>query len=352
MNTISTQALSAIQTAITATSKNIANANTEGYKREDVSFSSKDGNVQAEIKRSYNEFIDRSYTNSVSKLSEANVKNEAADNINTIVSDNHTTLREAFTQYKETDSPVHKDAVESILKEIEDEVQEVKSNNLQQLKADVESLNFYSEQLAEVNSKLASDANAEHLLDLRDMYLEEMSELGSITTNMQANGSVDVFTDKGNTLVIQDKSNTVTVQRDPSTNHYNLKTNNSTIDLESGSIGARQEIVNDSTVTEATKQLSEDITTMLNDGSYKVGFVTDFSTELLVSAGNNAVAADMTVRGAEADFMHYNEKRQEADGVDLEKEITSLMQLRTAYEANIKVMQTTDAMFRSLINSF
>lgn len=229
---IGTSGLLAFQRALNTVSHNIANVNTEGYSRQSVELATRPpqptgygfvgtGVETVTIRRSYDAFVETSVRSSTSAAAEFEAYHALASQLDNVVADADTgvnaSLQRFFNAVQDVaDTPASPAAREVMFNEAQllatqfnelaswiDSVRRQVNNELQ---SGVSQLNQFSRAIAGLNEAIVIEQGRANqppndLLDQRDTLIRQMSELVSVTTLEQDDGSVNVMIGTGQTLV-------------------------------------------------------------------------------------------------------------------------------------------------------
>ena len=226
--------LLAAQRSLTTVSHNISNVHTEGYSRQRVELVARQpqfngfgyigsGVEASSVRRITDQFLNSQLRTSSSSVSENNAFLTLASRVDNMLANDETGLSTSIQNFfaalqdvNDLPSSVASRQVliseaESLatrfqfldlrLSELADEVQ-IK------LGEDIKDINTIAGSIAEINKNIVRATNAasgelpNDLLDQREMLILELSELVSVTTVEQNDGSVNVFIGKGQPLVI------------------------------------------------------------------------------------------------------------------------------------------------------
>ncbi len=224
---IGKRAILANQTALSTTGHNIANANTQGYTRQEAVLQSSrpltyQNNIQigtgvevAQFRRIRDDYLDMQYRNEQQKASYWEAKSFALANLETVF--NETTdsglnielnrLWQSFQELgKQPDNLSLRTAVLANGKNIADHLNELsKSIDFQaeilekQIDGTATELNTIIKQVAELNNQISKIVEAGNqpndLLDKRDLLLDNLAKLANIQTSSAQNGMVDISID-------------------------------------------------------------------------------------------------------------------------------------------------------------
>jgi flagellar hook-associated protein 1 len=315
-----TSGLLAFQRALSTTGHNIANVNTSGYSRQRVEFETQSpqlsgaGYIGTGVKtdavvRMYDQFlVDRVRTSTASSsglamYSEyagrvANVLGDASAGLNgalesffnavQAVANNPTSVPERQVLLSDAESLVTR------FQYLDGQLSATRSEVNAQLGAMVGEINTLSQSIAGLNKDIviatgrAGGQPPNDLLDARDVLLEKLSSLVSISTLAQDDGAVNVFIGNGQSLVTGFNASTLSV---------------------SGSVydATHKEIL----ISAGSSGGAAVITGSINGG--RLGGVLDFRDEILNPAQNN-LGRIAVVLGTEFNLQH-------AQGMDLDGDL-------------------------------
>jgi len=226
--------LMAAQSALNATSNNIANANTVGYNTESVNLStapaiaSNGGYVgqgvnTATVTRSYNQFATQQVTSTTSAYAQANTLSTLAFGVDQTLSDKTTGLSGVLSNFSSATTGVANDptslsarqallsAAGSVTQQINSLSSQLTTLNTQtngQVLASVSNINAYATSIAALNTQIVAATNSSTngqapntLLDQRDALVAKIAQQANVSTITQANGSINVMIGSGQTLV-------------------------------------------------------------------------------------------------------------------------------------------------------
>ena len=219
---IGSSAIDAYQRALTTTSNNIANLNTEGYSREEVALSAGTpanrgtiylgtGVVIDGVKRAYSDFAGANLRNSYSALNTQDPLVQYANRITDVMGSANSGLAQALDQYFSAAQAVSAapassdmrsqyltsaDGVAARFRELASQLDGVATDTREAINADVSEINTLATQLATVNGQLRrKDREANQpptLLDQRDKLLNDLAKVVGISVQTKINGEVSV----------------------------------------------------------------------------------------------------------------------------------------------------------------
>ncbi|NKF21760.1 flagellar hook-associated protein FlgK [Solimonas marina] len=239
-------ALLAYQTALSTTSHNIANANTTGYSRQRVELTSKLGQGTASgyvgagvdvatVQRITDSLVNARLQTSTSAYARIDVYSTYASQIDTLLSDSSTNLSTPMQSFFDaanalSSTPTSTSARQAVLSSaktltdrvtlLQSQLDSMNSDLNQSLSTTVESINTNTEALAKLNTQIINAQSQSggqppnDLLDQRDQLVQQIAEQVGITTAVQDDGSLNVFTASGQALVLGGKSTALGVSSD------------------------------------------------------------------------------------------------------------------------------------------
>ena len=225
------------QRALATTSRNIANADTEGYSRQKVDFAtrvpSQSGNLTigsgvkvSSVSRVYSSFTVDQLRSSQSAFAQADAYYQLTTQVDNALADTELGLSASLSRFYNSlqdvaDNPSSISARQLMLAEAQglgDRFADMSSqmDTLDRevntrISASISDINDLSKQIADINlmisktqGQFGTDAN--DLLDQRDQALLELNELIGTTSVEQADGSVSVFIGNGEALVLGERT--------------------------------------------------------------------------------------------------------------------------------------------------
>ncbi len=226
--------LIAAQRALTTTSHNIANINTPGYSRQVTVLESLSpqfsgsgfigkGVEVSTIKRLHDEFLTVQLRSSTSSNAENEIFFELASRVDNLVADEQTGLSPALLNFFNTvqdvaDIPSSITARQTMISEasslaarfqfIDGQLSVLTDDIRTGLKQDITSINSLATAIADINERIVNGINRNvsvqpnDLLDQRDELVRKLSELVSVSTTLQGDGALNVFTGNGHPIVL------------------------------------------------------------------------------------------------------------------------------------------------------
>jgi len=401
------------QASIATTGHNIANANTKGYSRQQVNQSTSPSlNVWANgevnpsqlgtgvsldsITRVRDQFLDGQYRDHNGTLGEWSVSQETLDRLELIINEpSKTGLQSAMDQlsnaWQDLENDPNSASAKAVLKERAQEfvntaqamyssMETLKSDLTQQTTEKIDEVNGYLEQIAELNKSIKrTGANANDLLDRRDVLVEELSKMVSIKVTNSADGTNNITLRTDNTSLVNGTNHTDITDRSGVTG------GNETFGGELAGISKSLEKVDDyqRDLTMTVKDfanangMSLDSPTSENLFTKEAGVFTieglginadaskytapdtmeldaknakkSFQT-LVSKLGAESQAAINYVANYEATLLATDSRRQSVTGVSLDEEMANLIKYQHSYSAAARMISTTDQMLDTIIN--
>jgi flagellar hook-associated protein 1 FlgK len=231
--------LMAAQRSMETAQHNISNVNTEGYSRQrvelgtDIADLTGDGYIGrgvniANVTRSYDQFISKQLSSSLSAFGEANRYHQLATHVDNIMGDPSTGMGPVMASFFNSMSAVASDpssiaarqvllsdanAVTQNFNMISSKFEEIRTLNNNDISAMVNDVNSYATAIADINvqvvSALARTQGFEQpndLLDKRDALISKLSELVNVSIVTQQDGASNIFIGSGQSLVLGGQS--------------------------------------------------------------------------------------------------------------------------------------------------
>ena len=243
---VGSSALNSLQRAISTTGNNIANANTEGYSRQEVEFASRTPNriggvtlgtgVEiSSIRRAYDQFLTQDVQARTSSSGYYSLYSTTAEQIDNLMADPATSISSAMDQFFATmeavaNSPTSQPERQVLLSEagtlanrfnyVDARLSELAENTNEQMSVFVMDINQHTQDIAQLNQQIARlertpGGSPNDLLDQRDRAIESLSKLVRVDTRLQEDGSINVFTSSGHRLVSQSGAETLRMSSAP-----------------------------------------------------------------------------------------------------------------------------------------
>jgi flagellar hook-associated protein 1 len=240
-------ALLAFQQALATISNNVANVNTPGYSRQQVNLAAQPGQFfgygfvgsgvsVTGVDRIVDSLITGRLQQSAGDLGRLTQLSSLADGIDQTFSNSATGIAQPLSDFFDatqavSSNPTSAAARQTMLgdaqnlvnrfKSLQSQLSQADSGVDQSLTADVSTVNQLSKQVAVLNQEIARQTGAANgaapndLLDQRDQLIQQLSGKIGVTTAKQADGSLNVFTTGGQTLVLGNQAQTLTTVPDP-----------------------------------------------------------------------------------------------------------------------------------------
>ena len=239
---IGTSGLLAFQRSLNTISHNIANVNTKGYSKQSVDLATRppqatgygfagNGVETVTIRRSYDAFVESSLRSSTSATAEFESFHALASQLDNVLANTDTGMNSSLQRYFNAvqdvaDTPSSPAARQVLFNEgqqlatqfneLADWIEGVRGQVNSELRSGVDEINQFSTAIAELNQAIVIEqGRAGHppndLLDQRDTLIKDMSELVSVTTLQQDDGSVNVLVGTGQVLVRGNTATSLTV---------------------------------------------------------------------------------------------------------------------------------------------
>jgi len=231
---IGVNGLLAYQRALSTTSHNISNVNTEGYRRQRVEFATQtpqytgagfegSGVKVSAVKSIYNQFIEAQLTNNTSLLNEQETLYRFSSDLDNLLADPDVGLSPVLQNFFKAMQDLstdpsstsvrqvvlsEADALTSIFNDTYNRLNTEKDAVNSQISSAVTDINSLSQSIANINKDivLASGGSTatppNDLIDQRQNLLNNLAELVNINTVTQTDGSINVFIGKGQSLVV------------------------------------------------------------------------------------------------------------------------------------------------------
>ncbi len=238
---IGTSGLMAFQRSLNTIGHNIANVNTDGYSRQTVELVTRTPQVTGygvagtgvqtdSISRSFNAFVDLGVRSSTSSVAEFEAFHTLASQLDNVLADPDagmsTSMQRFFNAMQDVaDSPAGSPARQVLLNEAQHMSEQfnelagwldgVRGQVASDIRSSVGEINRLSDAIANVNESIvvaqgqSGGQPANDLLDQRETLIRDLSELVSVTTLQQDDGSLNVMAGSGQMLVVGNKASTL-----------------------------------------------------------------------------------------------------------------------------------------------
>jgi flagellar hook-associated protein 1 FlgK len=243
---IGLSSLRATTTALHTTSNNIANVNTEGYTRQGVSFTSRTpqaagggyigtGVTVGSITRITDALVTKRLLSGNSAYQRLEVLSNYASRVDTLMSDSTSGVSKALTGFLDAANTLAQnptsdaarngllsaaESLSSSFASLQSELDQMASEVSTAATSTVDQINGYSAQIAKINETIVlAQARSggdppNDLLDQRDQMIQQLSGLIGVSTVAQDDGSVNVFTATGQSLVLGQTSSELGIRGD------------------------------------------------------------------------------------------------------------------------------------------
>jgi len=242
---IGMRAMTANYAALQTTGHNIANANVEGYSRQQVELASAGGQYSgagffgkgvdvATVSRSHNEFLTREAATSKSQAAGDQARLEQLDRLEKIFPPGEQGLGYAAgallnAMVDLASRPQDASGREVVLARVQDlasrfatagaQLDSLQNGVTQDLQTGIAAVNQLTQRIADVNDRIAalsgSGQPANDLLDQREQLVSQLSAYVQVTTIPAGDGSLGVFMAGGQRLVLGSQATPMTVVSDP-----------------------------------------------------------------------------------------------------------------------------------------
>jgi flagellar hook-associated protein 1 FlgK len=240
---IATSALQSAQTAITTVGHNIANVNTEGYRRQEVIFGTNQATRSGSgflgqgvnivtVQRVYSELVERQVTRSESQAGYLDQYLQGMQQINNILGDRtvgfSAMAQEFFASWGDlADAASSNSARQAVLGTAETltsnlngvgeylrSLQDSINGNITSM---VDQINSYAQNIAELNGRIANSQSSggpppNDLLDQRDRLVSQLNDLAGITVVKSDTSGYNIFLGNGYLLVGGMNASSITAQ--------------------------------------------------------------------------------------------------------------------------------------------
>ena len=235
---IGSSGLLAFQRSLNTISHNIANVNTEGYSKQSVDLVTRFPQVNGygfagtgvqtnSIGRSYDAYVENNVRNSTSSANEFETFHALATQLDNVLADPDAGISSSIQRFFNAmqdvaDTPSSSNVREVLLNQGQQLAQQfnqlaawldsVRGQVSSDVRNTVSEINHLTDNIAKLNESIifeqgrAGGQPANDLLDQRDTLIRDLSELVSVTTLQQDDGSINVLTGKGQVLVVGNKA--------------------------------------------------------------------------------------------------------------------------------------------------
>ncbi len=339
---IGVNGLLAYQRSLSATSHNISNVNTEGYRRQSVELSTlppqfngagfEGSGVQiAGVTRAYDQFIESQLTNNTSLYKQQEIMHAFASDLDNMLADSQVGLSPALQSYFKSlhdlstdpsSTPVRQvvlseaETLTTVFNGTHARLNDLENGINLEVSTAINQINSYAESIAKLNKSIlitqgaGPNVEANDLLDQRQTLINKLAELVSVNTVEQDDGSMNVFIGKGHSLVVGTQSQSLAVANnvfDGSRLEVGLAVGTSIVNITDqisggrlgGALAFRDEMLNPAynQLGRLALSLSADMNTQHKlgytlDNTFGSDFFSDLTTSTSRSSSNNATATD------------------------------------------------------------
>lgn len=231
---IGTSALLSYQQALQTTSNNISNANTTGYSRQRVDFSTQPGQLSGSyylgsgvqvdgVQRIFSQFVNTQVTDATASNARYQTYNQYAQQVDNLLADQTAGLQPALQSFFNSVQGVANDpssisARQDLISQgntlvgrfntLYQQIDNISGRLNGQIGNDVSNINSLATQIAQLNTQIVS-ANSNNiigqpnaLLDKRDALVNKLAQYVSVKTVSQSDGSINVMIGTGQALVV------------------------------------------------------------------------------------------------------------------------------------------------------
>ena len=244
---IGASSLQAIQQALNTTGHNIANANTEGYSRQEINMSANQAqrygfgylgqgvSIQS-VQRSFDQFLTNQVQDFTSSQSRYNIFAEFSGRVDDIMAMSSNSMNSSIQNFFSAiqdiaSSPSTLPERQAVMGEAQNLLDRYNNfnkvlgdlntevNNL--LRSSVAEINSLSDRIASLNEQIVSarlatnGAEPNDMLDQRDRLVKELAEKVTVSTVEQSDGSLSVFVGNGQSIVVGSSSSHLTTLNNP-----------------------------------------------------------------------------------------------------------------------------------------
>ncbi|WP_017378992.1 flagellar hook-associated protein FlgK [Paenisporosarcina sp. TG-14] len=394
------------QASIATTGHNIANANTQGYSRQQVNATTSPsltvwtngvnpgqlgtGVTLESITRVRDSFLDQRYREQAGNVGEWSVKQQSLDHLELIINEpSDTGLNSAMNQIWGAWQDVANDpanlSAQAVLKEraqafvdtaklMDNSMTSLKKDLGNELTAKTEEANSYLTQIADLNkSILRSGPNANDLLDQRDVLVEKLSSLVTVNVEPQTNGVYNIsLSSDGTSLVSGEKSTKLDEQStitggelagivkslaivDKYQDSLNETVKNFAIAngmSPEGEAGENLFIGEENNFSIAALTVNTGVNQFTPPPNMDADSqIVKKSFQAIVSQlGAESQSAIRNVTNHEAALQATENRRQSVTGVSLDEEMANLIKYQHSYNAAARLISTADQMLDTIIN--
>ncbi|PWC22145.1 flagellar hook-associated protein FlgK [Brenneria roseae subsp. roseae] len=228
---IASSGLKAANLALSTTSNNIANANTDGYNRQSVKLAESAGTMTSygsagtgvsilTVDRAYDALVVAQLRSATASYESINAYYEQISQVDNLLSDSESSLSTMMSSFfaglqSLTENASDTSARQTIISSAQSLVNQYVSADTylrdmdsainQQLSTNIDLVNNYATQIANINQQItrlgSSGTSANDLLDQRDLLIDNLNKLVGVTVSTQDSNVINVSLSNGQTLV-------------------------------------------------------------------------------------------------------------------------------------------------------
>ncbi|PWC14278.1 flagellar hook-associated protein FlgK [Brenneria roseae subsp. americana] len=228
---IASSGLKAANLALSTTSNNIANANTDGYNRQSVKLAESAGTMTSygsvgtgvtilTVDRAYDALVVAQLRSATASYESINAYYEQISQVDNLLSDSESSLSTMMSSFFSglqslTENASDTSARQTIISSAQSLVNQYVSADTylrdmdsainQQLSTNSDLVNNYATQIANINQQItrlgSSGTSANDLLDQRDLLIDNLNKLVGVTVSTQDSNVINVSLSNGQTLV-------------------------------------------------------------------------------------------------------------------------------------------------------
>ena len=233
--------LTAYQRALSTTSHNIANANTDGYSRQTVSLTSRtpeqlgsltlgSGVQLSSVQRAYDQYAVTQQRSTTASYNQQQTLHALSSRMDNLLSDSEQGLSPALSKFYDSIQAASTDpsslaarrellangsTLAARFQGIDSEFAGINEEINNRISASVNEVNGLSQRIADLNLTISrtvgQGGQPNDLLDQRDAALLELNQIVRVSTLEQKDGSMSVFVGNGQPLVLGSKPNSLQV---------------------------------------------------------------------------------------------------------------------------------------------
>ena len=244
---IAVTGLNAAQAGIRTTQHNIANVNTDGYRRQETTYSANPaqytgagyfgtGITVDTVRRVYNQFLDNEVLQNEAQLSRYTTYTAQASQIDKMLGDGGSGLSSALDAFFNAANELANDPTSNAARQnflsagsnlaarfnsLDGKLREMRDSTNADIVTLTQRVNVLTSQIAGLNNSIARDESlngrpANDLRDQRDQLVSELNKLVNVSTLEQSDGSLNVYVGSGQPLVVGVSAFSMSTKADPS----------------------------------------------------------------------------------------------------------------------------------------